>query len=90
MKIEDETGGDYYAPMILTTAKVASKPITNNPALSILACLVFGSMSRQKKAPTTATRHIRKTKIIKLQTIRSILLYFINSSQAKSAHFNNS
>jgi hypothetical protein len=75
--------------MILTTAKVTSKPITNNPALSILACLVFGSMSRQKKAPTTATRHIRKTKIIALPTIHGILLYFINLSQAKTAYFNN-
>jgi hypothetical protein len=47
-------------------------------------------MSRQKKAPTTATRHIRKTKIIALPTIHGILLYFINLSQAKTAHFNNS
>jgi hypothetical protein len=76
--------------MLLTTTKITNKPTTNNPALSILACLVFGSMSRQKKAPTTATRHIRKTKIIKLQTIHGILLYFINLSQAKTAHFNNS
>jgi hypothetical protein len=55
--------------MLLTTAQVTSKPMTNNPALSIRACLVFGSMSRQKKAPITVTRHTRKTKIIALPTI---------------------
>jgi len=76
--------------MLLTTTKVTSNPPTNNTALSIRACLVFGSMSRQKKAPTTATRHIRRTKIIALPTIHGILLYFINLSQAKTAHFNNS
>jgi hypothetical protein len=76
--------------MLLTTTKVTSNPPTNNAALSIRACLVLGSMSRQKKAPTTATRHIRRTKIIALQTIHGILLYFINSSQAKIAHFDNS
>jgi hypothetical protein len=76
--------------MLLTTTKVTSSPATNNAALSIRACLVFGSMSRQKKAPTTATRHIRRTKIIKPPSIYGILLYFINPSQAKIAHFNNS
>jgi hypothetical protein len=64
--------------MILTTAQVTSKPTNNNPALRILACCVFGSMSRQKKVATTATRHIRRTKIIALPTINGILLYFIN------------
>jgi hypothetical protein len=81
--------GYGYAPILLTTTKVTSKPTTNNPALSILACLVFGSMSRQKKAPTTTTRHIRRTKIIAFPTMRNILLYFINLSQEKTAHFNS-
>jgi hypothetical protein len=76
--------------MLLTTTKVTSSPTTNNAALSIRACLVFGSMIRQKKTPTTATRHIRRTKIIKLPTIHGILLYFINLSQAKTAYFNGS
>ena len=75
--------------MLLITTKVTSKPPTNNAALSIRACWVFGSMSRQKKAAITATRHIRRTKIIKLPTIRNILLYFINLSQEKIAHFNS-
>jgi hypothetical protein len=46
------------------------------------AAWVLGSTNRQKNAPTTATRHIRRTKIIALPTIYklySILIISVKS-----------
>jgi hypothetical protein len=48
--------------------------------------LVFGSISRQKKVAITATRYIHR-RIIVLPTIRSIIPYFNNISQAKYCLF---